>query len=87
MNHNDNLYNDLYYFPKHLSNNPLNLVQLWKYSNTHIIHVINNLNIDKLNNVWITALNTTVSLKAMIIDYLCHFKLLLSEIDDLINYE
>lgn len=64
-----------------------NLVQLCKYSNTHIIHVINNLNIDKLNNVWITTLNTTVSLKAMIIDYLRHFKLHLSEIDDLINYE
>lgn len=64
-----------------------NLIQLWKYSNIHIIHVINNLNIEKLDNVWITALNTTVSLKAMIIDYLRHFKLHISEIDDLINYE
>jgi uncharacterized damage-inducible protein DinB len=62
-----------------------NLVQLWKYSNLHIIHVINNVNKDKLDNVWISALNNNVSLKAMIIDYLRHFKLHLNEIDDLIN--
>lgn len=61
------------------------LVQLWKYSNIHIVHVITNVNMDKLNNEWITALNERVSLKAMIIDYLRHFKLHLSEIDELIN--
>lgn len=62
-----------------------NLIQLWKYSNIHIVHVIQNVNIDKLENEWITALNKNVSLKAMIIDYLRHFKLHLSEIDELIN--
>lgn len=62
-----------------------NLVQLWKYLNIHIVHVINNVNIEKLDNEWISALNETVSLKLMIIDYLRHFKLHLSEIDDLIN--
>lgn len=61
------------------------LVQLWKYSNIHIVHVINNVNIEKLDNEWITALNETVLLKSMIIDYLRHFKLHLSEIDELIN--
>lgn len=61
------------------------LVQLWKYSNLHIVHVINNANMDKLDNEWITALNIRVSLKAMIIDYLRHFKLHLSEINELIN--
>lgn len=61
------------------------LVQLWKYSNIHIVHVINNVNIEKLDNEWITALKNSVSLKAMIIDYLRHFKLHLSEIDDLIH--
>jgi hypothetical protein len=61
------------------------LVQLWKYSNLHIVHVINNVNMNKLDNEWITALNSHVSLKAMIIDYLRHFKLHLSEIDELIN--
>jgi hypothetical protein len=63
------------------------LVQLWKYSNIHIVHVINNVNAAKLENEWITALNKNVSLKAMIIDYLRHFKLHLNEIDELINQE
>ena len=67
------------------SENWEDLVQLWKYSNLHIIHVINNVNIDKLENEWISALNKAVSLKAMIIDYLPHFQLHLREIDDLIN--
>jgi len=61
------------------------LVQLWKYSNIHIVHVIDNVNPDKLNNEWISALNTKVSLKAMILDYLRHFELHLDEIDELIN--
>lgn len=59
------------------------LVQLWKYANLHIVHVISNVSEDKLDNVWLTALNETVSLKAMIIDYLRHFKLHLGEISDL----
>ena len=62
-----------------------NLVQLWKYSNLHIAHVIDNVNPEKLNNEWISALHQQVSLKAMILDYLSHFKLHLNEIEDLIN--
>jgi len=62
------------------------LLQLWKYSNVHIAHVIRNVNVDKLNNEWITALNKKVSLSAMIFDYLRHFKLHLNEIDQLINH-
>jgi hypothetical protein len=65
--------------------NWLDLLQLWKYSNLHIVHVINNVSIDKLYNVWISALNDTISLKDMIDDYLRHFNLHLSEIYDLIN--
>ena len=62
-----------------------NLVQLWKCSNLHIAHVIDNVNPEKLNNEWISALQQRVSLKAMILDYLSHFKLHLNEIEDLIN--
>ena len=62
-----------------------NLVQLWKYSNLHIAHVIDNVNPEKLNNEWISALQQRVSLEAMILDYLSHFKLHLNEIEDLIN--
>lgn len=61
------------------------LVQLWKYSNLHIIHVISSIDNEKLDNVWINALNNTITLKEMIINYLQHFKLHLSEIDDLMN--
>ena len=64
-----------------------NLVQLWKYSNLHIAHVIDNVNPEKLNNEWISALQQQVSLKAMILDYLSHFKLHLNEIEDLISYK
>ncbi len=61
------------------------LVQLWKYSNLHIVHVISNVSEDKLDNIWVNALNEAISLKAMIIDYLRHFKLHLNEICDLIK--
>lgn len=61
------------------------LVQLWKYSNYHIVHVINNVNLDKLDHEWITALNDKVSLKEMITDYPRHIKLHLKEIEDLIK--
>lgn len=62
-----------------------NIVMLWKYLNLHLIHVINNVNQDKLENIWITALGKEVSLKSMIIDYLRHFKLHLDEINQLIE--
>jgi hypothetical protein len=62
-----------------------NLIQLWKYSNLHIVHVIRNVSKDKLDNTWINALNEPISLKSMIIDYLRHFKLHLNEIDNLIK--
>ena len=61
------------------------LVQLWKYSNVHLVHVINNVNPEKLDNQWITALNEKVTLRSMILDYLPHFKLHLNEISELIN--
>ena len=61
------------------------LVQLWKYSNRHIIHVINNVNPDKLDNIWLSALDEEVSLRNMINGYLSHFELHLNEIEELIN--
>lgn len=62
-----------------------NLIQLWKYTNIHITHVIRNINTEKLENVWISALNQEISLKAMVVDFPRHFKLHLNEIDELIN--
>jgi len=61
------------------------LVMLWKYLNLHLMHVIKNVNSEKLENVWTTALNKEVSLRNMIVDYPRHFKLHLDEIEQLIN--
>jgi hypothetical protein len=61
------------------------LVQLWKYTNIHLVHVIHHVNMDKLDNEWLSALGDRVSLKNMILDYLRHFELHLSEIEELIN--
>jgi hypothetical protein len=61
------------------------LIQLWKYANLHFIHVVRNVNTEKLDNEWITALGNKVTLKNMIADYLRHFQLHLNEINELIN--
>jgi len=59
------------------------LVQLWKYFNKHFVHVVNNINPDKLDNAWISAPNKSITLKEMALSYLDHLKLHLKEIDDL----
>jgi CHAT domain-containing protein len=61
------------------------LVQLWKYINKHFVHVVRNVNAEKLNNIWISALNQEISLEEMVVDFPRHFKLHLSEITELIN--
>ena len=60
------------------------LVQLWKYSNRHFVHIVRNINVGKLDNFWISGLNEDISLEAMVIDFPRHFKLHLDEIDQLI---
>jgi len=63
-----------------------NLIQLWKYSHLHLIHLIENVNQEKLNNEWISGSEDgNVSLKDMITDFLRHFHLHLGEIDELIK--
>ena len=61
------------------------LVQLWKYLNIHIAHVILHVSDEKLDNVWMSALNQKISLRAMIADYPRHFRLHLSEMEALVN--
>jgi hypothetical protein len=61
------------------------LVRLWKYSNIHLVHVISNINPEKLNHEWIDGLNGRISLREMVMDYLPHQKLHLDEIRELIN--
>jgi hypothetical protein len=62
-----------------------NLVQLWKFSMLHFCHVIRNVDERKLENEWNAAPDRKISLAAMILDFLPHLKLHLSEIDALIN--
>lgn len=63
------------------------MIKLWKYSNLHILHVIKNVDPSKLENQWHYSDDTLISLKDGIIDYLRHFKLHISEIEELINKE
>ncbi len=62
-----------------------NMIKLWKYSNYHIIHVIKNINPDKLNNLWQCDEKRLISLKDGVIDYIRHLNLHLKEIEELIN--
>lgn len=61
------------------------MIQLWKYSLLHIIHVIKNVRTDKLDNEWMSSPGEKVTLRTMIVNFLKHLKLHLSEIDELIN--
>ena len=62
-----------------------NLIQLWKYSNFHLCHIINCIDDSKLDNKWIAGPDKLISLKEMVTDYLRHFKLHLSEINEIIQ--
>lgn len=65
--------------------NWLDLIQLWKYFHLHFVHIIKNVNPNKLENVWDSnSQYGNVSLKEMIIDFLRHFKLHLKEINELV---
>ena len=61
-----------------------NLVQLWKYSILHFAHVIQQINPEKLGNVWLGGDDEQVTLKEMVEYFLPHFKLHLGEIEELI---
>lgn len=63
-----------------------NLIQHWKHSHLHLIHVIGNVNHNKLDNEWISGSeHGNVKLKEMITDFLRHFNLHLGEIQELIE--
>jgi hypothetical protein len=62
------------------------LIQHWKYSHLHWIHVVKNVNQDKLDNEWISESEYgNILLKDMIADFLRHFHLHLGEIQELID--
>jgi hypothetical protein len=62
------------------------LIRHWKYSHLHWVHVVKNVNAEKLNNEWISGSQYgNVTLKDMITDFLGHFHLHLGEIQELID--
>ena len=61
------------------------LVQLWKYSNLHIAHVIQNVDHAALAHEWLADKDKKITLEEMIVDYLRHFKLHIKEIKALIE--
>lgn len=61
------------------------LVRLWKYTNKHFVHVIRNIQAEKLDHVWLSGLDEEISLEAMVVDFPRHFKLHLGEINELMT--
>jgi hypothetical protein len=62
-----------------------NLVQLWKFSNLHWVHVAGNVDPGKLGNLWDFGEDKLISLEEMVIDYPRHFELHLQEIAELLS--
>ena len=62
-----------------------NLVKLWRYTNLHLIHIIRNVNPEKLDNQWKSSETKLISLRENIEGYLPHFILHLNEMEELIN--
>ena len=60
------------------------LVELWKYSNLHIAHVIGNIDPQKLDRRWAAAPGVEITLRDMVVDYLRHLRLHLNEIEELL---
>jgi hypothetical protein len=61
-----------------------NLVALWKFYNLHIVHLVQNIDISKLNNTWTDFEGNIVSLHDMINGYPSHLHLHISEIEEII---
>jgi hypothetical protein len=60
------------------------MISLLKYSLLHYCHVIGNINDDYLENEWIAGPGRYIPLREMVLDFLRHFKLHLSEIEELL---
>lgn len=61
------------------------IVKLWKYLNIHLVHVIRNVNPEKLENQWQSGDTKFISLQENIDAYLPHLELHLNEIECLLN--
>jgi len=91
-------YNDCLVFPDYTQHNDLwiaiqhyqeadwsGLINLWKFFNLHIIHMISNIDASKINNQWTDYEGNIVNLGDMIKGYLAHLYLHTEEIEEIIN--
>lgn len=89
---------DLLLFPDYRQNNDLwislqdyqnadwnNMIQLWKFYNLHLIHIIKSADPEKLDSYWCDFEGTKVTLAEMIEGYLDHLHLHIDEIHSLIG--
>jgi hypothetical protein len=65
--------------------NWFNLVQLWKFANLHLVHILRNVDESKLGNIWQNSESSVIPMKEMIEYYLPHFELHLREMEELIQ--
>lgn len=61
------------------------MINIWKYYNLHLGHIILNVDTESLNNSWTDFEGTKVTLGEMIEGYLVHLELHLLEIKELIE--
>lgn len=75
-------HNDLWIALQDYQNEDWNdLIQLWKYYNRHIVHIIKSLNFDKIENYWYDFEGTKITLEQIVEGYLWHLELHLKEIE------
>lgn len=61
------------------------VVSLWRFTNLHLIHVVRNVDLVKLENQWISSETKLISLRENIESYPEHFDLHLKEMEELIG--
>ncbi len=61
------------------------LVDFWKLYNLHLVHLVENLDKTKLENIWLTSDDRKLTLGYIVEDYLTHLKHHLNQIKTLNN--
>lgn len=61
------------------------MLQLWKYYNLHIAHIISHTDQSWLSNEWSDGTSDPISLRDIIFDYLAHLTMHMNEIKNLLH--
>ena len=69
----------------HQQENWYEMLQLWKFFNLHIAHIISHTDRSWLNNEWSDGKRDPISLKAVIYEYIAHLTLHINEISSLMK--